>query len=184
MAYTVIKDRRQVEHSFVTIIRARARCALPMPLEFHPVAWLHVPINPHTGAVDSFADGDERVIQRILTTIVQKLGGRKRGETHSGLHYPFVCDTFRTYCIRAQLRVKTANILETTTCWSRPNLKDLAVHQLFHRLRSMGPTAERESIRRTLPISVEVPSNPRVAMEKFLNREASRQGLCAKNPNF
>ena len=49
MAYTINKDRKQVEHNFVSFIRARARCALPMQMEFHPVAWLHIPINPETG---------------------------------------------------------------------------------------------------------------------------------------
>ena len=29
MAYTIIKDKKQVEHNFVTLIRARARCAIP-----------------------------------------------------------------------------------------------------------------------------------------------------------
>ena len=56
MAYTVYKDRKQVDKSFAAIFRARARCALPMPMEFHPVARLHIPIDPHTGAVDSFAE--------------------------------------------------------------------------------------------------------------------------------
>ena len=39
VAYTVIKDPRKVEHNFVTIIRSRERCDLPMPMEFNPVAW-------------------------------------------------------------------------------------------------------------------------------------------------
>ena len=56
MAYTVIKGRKQVEQNFAEIIRARAPCALPIPIEFHPVAWLHLPIDPHTDAVDSFAE--------------------------------------------------------------------------------------------------------------------------------
>ena len=78
-AYTVFKDRKQVEHNFTAVIRARARCALPMPMEFHPVAWLHIPIDPHTGAVSSCAESDEPVVLGILATIVHRLGGRKRG---------------------------------------------------------------------------------------------------------
>ena len=38
MAYTIIKDKKQVEHNFTSIIRPRARCALPMPMELHPIA--------------------------------------------------------------------------------------------------------------------------------------------------
>ena len=169
MAYTVIKDRRRAEQKFVTKIRARARCALPIPMELHLVAWLDVPIHPDTVAVDSFADWDEQVVLRILTTIAQRLGVRKRGEAPSGLHYPYVCDTSTIYCNRAQPRVKTANILETTTCYSRPDLVDLAVHQLFQRLMSTVPSAARKPNRRTLSISAKTPSSPRVAMERFLN---------------
>ena len=88
MAYTVIKDRKQVEHNFAAIIRARARCALTMSIEFYPVAWLHNTIDPHTGAVDPFAEWDVPVVLRILATIVQRLGGRKRSEAPSGPHYP------------------------------------------------------------------------------------------------
>ena len=46
MAYTIIKDKKQVEHNFVTLIRARARCTIPMSLELHPVEWLHAPSTP------------------------------------------------------------------------------------------------------------------------------------------
>ena len=168
MAYTVIKGRKQVENNFAATMRARARCALPMPMEFHPVAWLHIPIDPHTGAVDSFAEWDVQVVLRILVTIVQRLGGRKRGEAPSGLHYSYVCDTSRMYCNRDEPRIHTARNLDATTCWSRPELVDLAVHQLFQRLRNIVSSVARESTRRTLPISAEVPSNPRVAMELFL----------------
>ena len=95
VAYTVIEDRKHVEYNFTTIIRARARCALPMPMEFHPVARLHIPIDPHTGAVDCFADWDEPVVLRILATIVQRFGGRKRDEAPSELHYPYLGDDSR-----------------------------------------------------------------------------------------
>ena len=37
MTYTIIKDKKQIEHKFLTLIRARARCAIPMSLELHPV---------------------------------------------------------------------------------------------------------------------------------------------------
>ena len=59
MAYTVIKDRKQVEYIFTA-------------------------------------------------TIVQRLGGRKRGEADSGLHYPYVYDTSRMYRNRAEPRVHIA----------------------------------------------------------------------------
>ena len=95
---------------------------------------LPVPIDAHTGAVDSFEDWDEPVILRIPTTVVQRLGGRKQGEAPSGLHYPYVCDTSRIYCDQAEPRVNTANFLESTTCWSRPELVDLPIHQLAQRL--------------------------------------------------
>ena len=132
MAYTVIKDRKQLELNIV----ARARCAFPIPMEFHPVAWLHVPIDLHMGAVDFFAEWNVPIVLRILATIVQRVGGRKRDEAPNGLHYPYVCDTSQMYCNRAEPRVHTARILDATTCWSRPELVDLAVHQIFQCLKS------------------------------------------------
>ena len=169
MAYTIIKDKKQVEYNFTAIIRARARCALPMPMEFHPVAWLHVPLDPETGAADSFAGWNAEVVLRVLATIVQRLGGRKRGEKPTGLRYPYDCDTSRMYCDRTNPRVHTACILEATTCWSKPEPVDLAVHQLFQRLKTMIPSVAKEPSKKTLPVSTEVPSNPRTALEIFLN---------------
>ena len=136
-----------MEYNFAAIIRAPARCALPMRMVFHPVVWLHIPIDPHTGAVDSSAGWDVPVILRILATIVQRLGCKNWGEAPSGLHYPYVCDTSRMYCNRAEPRVHTARILDATTCWSRPELVGMAVHQLFQRLRTTVPSVARESTR-------------------------------------
>ena len=118
MAYTIIKDKKQVEHNFVSITQAqaRARCALPMPMEFHPIAWLHIPINPETGAALSFADWNTAVVLRVLATIVQRLGGRESGEEPSELRYPYVCDTSRMYCDRTSPRAYPARILQATTC--------------------------------------------------------------------
>ena len=169
MAYTIIKDRKQVEHNFVSIIRARARCALPMPMEFHPVAWLHIPINPESGPVLSFADWNAEVVLRVLATIVQRLGGRERGEEPSELRYPYVCDTSRMYCDRTSPRAYPARILQATTCWSKPELVDLAVHQISQRKKAKTISVEKEPIKKTLPVSTKVPSNPRAALEIFLN---------------
>ena len=63
------------------LVQARARCALPMPLEFHPVEWLHVPINPSTGALQDFSNWDEKAILRTVTNATQRLGGRRKGST-------------------------------------------------------------------------------------------------------
>ena len=168
-----------MEHNFAAIIRARARCALPMPMEFHPVALLHIPIDPHTGAVDSFAEWDVPVVLQILSTIVQRLGGRKQGQAPSGLHYLYVCDTSRKYCNRAEPRVHTARILQ-----SRPELVDLAVQQVFQRLKTTVYSVARELARKTLPISANVSSNPRVAMEIFLelhSRQKERGQLASED---
>ena len=116
MAYTIIKDKKQLEHNFTSIIRARAWCALPMPMEFHPIAWLHIPLDPKTGAADSFSGWNAEVVLRILATIIQRLGGRKRGETPTSLRYSYVCDTSRMYCDRTNPREHPASILDATTC--------------------------------------------------------------------
>ena len=169
MAYTIIKDKKQVEYNFASIIRARARCALPMPMEFHPIAWLHIPLDPETGAADSFANWNAEVVLRVLTTIVQRLGGRKRGEEPIGLRYPYVCDTSRMYCDRNSPRACQARILDATTCWSKPELVDLAVHQISLRIKAKTTLVGKEPNKKTLPFNTEVPSNPRAALEIFLN---------------
>ena len=73
MAYTIIKKKKQVEHNFVTLIRARARCAIPMSFELHLVEWLHAPLNPSTGALQNFGSWDEPGILRVLTNAMQRL---------------------------------------------------------------------------------------------------------------
>ena len=158
MAYTIINDKKQVEHNFTSIIRARARSALPMPMEFHPIAWLHIPLNLSTGAADSFTDWKAEVILRIIATTIRRLGGRKRGEEPSELRYPYVCDTSRMYCDRTSPRAHPARILDTTTCWSKPDLVDLAVHQTSLRMKANTPSVTKEPNRKALPISTEVPT--------------------------
>ena len=74
----------------------------------------------------------------------------------------------RIYCIRAEPRVQTAQILDAITCWAKPGLVDLAIHQHFQHLKNTVPTIAREPNRKNLPISAEIPSNPRVALEIFL----------------
>ena len=159
MAYTIIKDKKQVEHNFTSIIKARARCALPMPMEFHPIAWLNIPLNPATGAAHSLADWNSEIILRILATAIQRLGGRRRGEEPSGLRYPYVCDASRMYCDRTNPRAHPSNILQATTCWSKPDLVDFAVHKSSQRMKAKTPSVAKEPIRKTLPINTEVPNN-------------------------
>ena len=179
MAYTIIKDRQQVEHNYLMMIKARARSSLPLPIEIHPVAWLHAPLNPNNGTVATFDGWDVPVVLRILSTIIQRLGGRRKGEEPTGLLYPYACDTSRVYCARAEPRDHTARILNTITCWAQPELVDLAIHQTFQQLLTTVPTVAREPNRKDLPVSIDVPSNPRIALEIFvrlhsLQREQTR----------
>ena len=108
-----------------------------MPMEFHPVAWLHIPLNQETGAADFFADWNTEVVLRVMATIIQRLGGSERGD---GFRYPYVCDTSRMYCDRTNPRVHTARILDATTCWSKPELVDLAVYQLYLHMKAKRDT--------------------------------------------
>ena len=73
------------------------------------------------------------------------------------------------YCDRTKPRVHPARILYATTCWSKPELVDLAVHQLSQRVKATIPYVAREPSKKTLPVSTEVPSNPRAALETFLS---------------
>ena len=163
MAYTINKDKKQVEHNFTAIIRAHPSS------QCHPIAWLHIPLNLSTGAADSFTDWNAEVILRIIATTIRRLGGRKQGDEPSEIRYPYVCDTSRMYCDRTSPRAHPARILETTTCWAKPDLVDLAVHQTSLRMKTMTPSVAKEPNRKALPISADVPNNPRAALEIVLN---------------
>ena len=95
MAYTIIKDKKQVEHNFVTLIRARARCAMPMSLEFHPVERQHAPIKTNTGASQDCVSWYEPAILRALANATQRLGGRREGSTLENLQLRTIRDTSR-----------------------------------------------------------------------------------------
>ena len=49
MAYTIIKDRKQVEHNYSTLIHARAQCAVPLLLRIPSELVVLHPSNPETG---------------------------------------------------------------------------------------------------------------------------------------
>ena len=175
MAYTVIKDRKQVEHNFVTLMRARARCAVPMSLEFHPVESLHVPIKPNTGTVQDFTSWDEPGILRALSNAIQRLGGRRKGSTLEQLRHRTVRDTSRMYNPRTEPQTDTATILSSTTCWANPPMIDCTVHKNYQTLKAITPKIAKEPSRKILPISDEVPNNPKMAMEIFMNLIAKQK---------
>ena len=168
-AYTMIKDRQQVEYNYTATIRARARCALPLAQEFHPVEWLHMPISPKTGAVASFADWNEKELLKTLKTAIQRLGGRDHGQEPSGIRHAFVCDTSRMYIERTEPRPNTAAILQATTCWSKPEVVDQTVHQEFRKIKDLMQMIAQTPPVRSMFISKELPVNPKMAMEIFLD---------------
>ena len=125
-------------------------------------------LNLSTGGADSFTDWNAEVILRVTATTVRRLGGRKRGEEPSELRYPYICDTSRMYSDRTSPRAHSARILDMTTCWSKPDLVDLAIHQTSLRMKAKTPSVAKEQNRKALPISTIVPNIPRAALEKFL----------------
>ena len=115
MAYIIIKDKKQTENIFVTMTGARARCNFPMSLEYYPVEWLHAPINPETGTVREFANWSEEVTLKTLPTVIQRLGGRRKGAAPEQLKHPSILDTSRLYCAWTEPRDRTAAILTAIT---------------------------------------------------------------------
>ena len=120
MAHTIMEDKKQIEYNFVTLMRARARCALPISLEFHPVEWLHVVIDPSTGVEQDFSRWDEEAILRTLTNATQRLGGRRKGSMLEKLLYRIFTDTSRMYNPRTEPRANAAMILTNITFWTDP----------------------------------------------------------------
>ena len=176
MAFTIIKDKKQVEYNFGALIRARARCAIPMPLELHPVEWLHAPVEPNTGALQHFTGWDEPGILRALSNAVQRLGGRRKGSTPETLQHRVVIDTSRMYNPRAEPRADTANILSKTTHWADPPIIDRLIYQEYQALKATVPKIAREPNRKPLPLSEEMPNNPRMAMEIFMTLISKQKG--------
>ena len=93
MAYTIIKDKKQAEHNVIILVRVRARCSLPLSLEFHPVELLHVPIIPSTCVVHDFSSWDEEATFRTQTNTTQRLIGRRKGFTLEKQQYRILTDT-------------------------------------------------------------------------------------------
>ena len=52
---------------------------------------------------------------------------------------------------------------------SKPELVDLAVHQLSQRVKAMISSVASEPSKKTLPVRTEFPSNPRAALQLFLS---------------
>ena len=169
MTYTIIKDKKQVEYNFSALIRARARCAVPMSLELHPVEWLHAPVEPSTGALQGFASWDEPGILRVLTNAERRLGGRRKGSTPERLQHRVIQDVSRMYNPRATPQADTATILSDTTHWADPPIVDRMIHQGFETLKATVPKIAREPNRKRLPLNEEMPSNPQMAMEIFMS---------------
>ena len=169
MAYTIIKDKKQVEYNFSALIRARARCAVPMSLELHPVEWLHAPVEPSTGALQGFASWDEPGILRVLTNPERRLGGRRKGSTPERLQHRVIQDVSRMYNPRVTPQADTAKILSDTTHWADPPIVDRMIYQGFQILKATVPKIARELNRKTLPLNEEMPNNPKMAMEIFMS---------------
>ena len=175
MAYTIIKDKKQVEYSFSALIRARARCAVPMSLELHPVEWLHAPVEPTTGALQGFASWDEPGILRVLTNAERRLGGRRKGSTPERLQHRVIQDVSRMYNPRVTPQADTAKILSDTTHWADPPIVDRMIYQGFQTLKATVPKIAREPNRKTLPLNEEMPNNPQMAMEIFMSLIAKQR---------
>ena len=112
---------------------------------------------------------NEEEILKTLKTVVQRLGGRDYGQEPSGLRHCFICDTSRMYAERTEPRPNTAAILQATTCWSRLEVVDQTAHQQFQKVGdSMQLIAQATTTRSTF-ISKELPANPKMAMEMFLD---------------
>ena len=139
-----------------------------MPIELHPVEWLHAPINPSFGTLQDFASWDEPGILRVLTNAVQRLGGRRKGATLEKLQHRNIQDTSRMYNLRTMPLDNTAVTLTTITCWANPPIVDQTIYQNYQILNATTPKIAKEPIRKVLPISAEAPSNPKMAMEIFM----------------
>ena len=90
------------------------------------------------------------------------------------LHFVNPSDKRRTtnyqsvVCNFANVRPHLAYILRRITCLTKPEMVDKAIHQQCQKLKTSVPLVAREPTVRTLPVSEDVPSNPRMALQIFL----------------
>ena len=79
------------------------------------------------------------------------------------------------YNPRTEPQPDTATILSSTTCWANPPMIDCTVHKNYQTLMAITPKIAKEPSRKILPISDEVPNNPKMAMEIFMNLIAKQK---------
>ena len=79
------------------------------------------------------------------------------------------------YNPRTEPQPDTATTLSNTTCWANPPMIDRMVHQNYQTLKAITPKIAKEPSRKILPISDEVPNNPKMAMEIFMNLIAKQK---------
>ena len=79
------------------------------------------------------------------------------------------------YNPRTEPQPDTATILSSTTCWANPPMIDCTVHKNYQTLKAITPKIAKEPSRKILPISDEVPNNPKMAMEIFMNLIAKQK---------
>ena len=73
------------------------------------------------------------------------------------------------YCARAEPRVNTATILRKTTYCTKSELVHQAIRQQYQKLKTAMRFVAREPTVRSLSVSNDIPSNPKMAMEIFLD---------------
>ena len=109
------------------------------------------------------------MILRFLTAAIQRLGGRIRGEAPIGLHYPYVCDTSKMYCARAEPRVKTATILKKKHLLDNIRASRSSHPSIISEFETSYAFGSTEPTVITLPRSKDIPSNRKMALKIFLN---------------
>ena len=100
MTYTIINinDKKQLEYNITKLTITRARCALPMPIEFYPVEWMHIPLYAETGTANNFPDWEVNANLRTLVVAVQRLAGcEKTKRQRAGVP---VCHRYKSDILR------------------------------------------------------------------------------------
>ena len=66
-------------------------------------------------------------------------------------------------------RVNTTTILRKTTYWTKPKLVGQAIHQQYQKLKTAMRFVARDRTVRTLPVNRDIHSNPKMALQIFLD---------------
>ena len=101
---------------------------------------------------------EDEVTLKTLSTVIQRLGGRRQGAVPGQLKYSSVLDTPQLYCARTEPRDRTVATLAAFTPWTTPPVVDLMIHQQYQQLKATIPMLRKNRTADSSPSETKCPA--------------------------